>query len=385
LSTNCELKRRGATQRLALHAGIWLALFVVPPTLTGCTYGRYTTRVVNGQTVRGRAVDADAYSEYLAGVMLETQGEWNAAYDTYQRALRYDRESPEIWTRLGVAACHGEEQDRASDAFDKALDLDPQYAPAWLALAKCEFRRERTDAALAAAIRAVGLSPRNVEATMLVAQILETQGKREEALAWLRGLVSLVPNDPRAWRALRKAAIAAGDPTDEARADRTIASIRNGDSQSQVQPPPLADLDLALVGGDLARARAVATDHRLSPSHIAVRAAALGEYGLALKQARLVWRADPNNTDAWIALLVAEDALAQSGATPDGTPGAMPSLGLPPHRVPSPLATRLFASLLAKRLGPQAAAAWLAAAGPLPSPRDPVEVGLEKSWTEPRQ
>ena len=41
----------------------------------GCQGAGYTTRVVQGQPVRGRAVNDGAYSEYLIAVMLETQGE----------------------------------------------------------------------------------------------------------------------------------------------------------------------------------------------------------------------------------------------------------------------------------------------------------------------
>ncbi len=352
-----------------------LAALALASTATlGCQSAGYTTRVVHGQPVRGRAVNEGAYAEYLIAVMLETQGEWGAAHEAYRRALSHDDESPEIWTRLGVVACQRADRQGADDAFDEALDLDDRYAPAWLGLGECELQGGRIAAALEAGTRAVGLDPHSVPATLLVTRALEAQGKEAEALVWLRGLVTYVPNDPRAWIALREAAIRSGDLTDEERAGRALTRIRGG--QAERVEWAATELDSALAANDLARARAVATDLRLPPAHVAVRAAALGKYALAQEQARLVWRADPNNTEAWIVLQVTTDALADAKASA--------RLGRAPHRTPSPLAARLFASLLAKRFGPQTAKAWIVAVGPLAPPRDPVEVGLERAWTEPR-
>ncbi len=353
-----------------------MALLVPCAATVGCQTSGYTTRVVNGQPMRGRPVNDSAYSEYLTAVMLETQGEWSAAYQAYGRALSHDDESPEIWTRLGTVSCQRGNHEEAKDEFDTALDLDQAYAPAWLALAECELRDGHTDAALKAGVRAVGLDPRSVAATLLVARLLEARGKHAEALAWLRGLAAYVPNNPGAWIALREFAIRNGDLADEERAVRALARLRR-DEDGNVEPP-LAELDAALAEGDLAGARAVATDLRLQPAYVAVRAGALGKYEMAREQARLVWRADPDNTDAWIVLQVTADALARAGTN------ARPPIGGPPKRAPSPLAARLFASLLANRLGPQTAAAWIAAVGPLAPPRDPVEVGLEHAWAEPR-
>lgn len=357
------------------HAALSLALAIATlggafAGLPGCHYGTYTERVVSGQLVRGRTVDEGAYSEYLSGVMLEAQGEWGAAYEAYRRAQSQDPGSAEIWTRLGVVSCRRGHAELAAEAFEDALDLDRGYAPAFLGLAECELRRGRPDAALEAGIRAVGFDPRSVPATVLVARVLEERGKTAEAISWLRGLVSYVPQDPRAWEALREFAIRASDVADEARADRALARMHAGEART----PAATELDAALFANDLARARAVATDLRLPPAYVAVRAGALGKYELARQQAMLVWRADPNSTDAWIVLCVTDE-------TSPGEPASRPSA---PRRVASPLAARLFASLLAKRLGPQTAAAWVAAMGPLPPARDPVEVDLERAWTESR-
>jgi len=370
----------------ALHQGAtrWVLLIVISMAPSACHYGTYTTRVIDGQTVRGRAVDQAAYAEYLSGIMLETQGEWEAAYDTYRRALSHDPRSPEIWTRLGVVACHSEDQQRAKDAFEEAIDFDPTYSPAWLAKGECEMRHGHVEAALAAGVRAAGLDPASVGATELVASALEHQGKHAEAMAWLRGLVSYVPNDAMAWRALRRAAISAGDATDEARARRALARIRANQTETMApeETPQLAELDVALANGNLDGARAFATDLRLPPAYVGLRAAALGEYDLADEQARLVWRADPNNTDAWITLNVVREAQSRGAAnTAANAARTSAAFGQPPTQAPSPLAVRLFASLLARRLGTQAAKSWLAAAGPLPQPRDSVERGLESAWT----
>ena len=132
------------------------------------------------------------------------------------------------------------------------------------------------------------------------------------------------------------------------------------------------DIDRALQRGELARARELAVLAQVSSSSLALRAAALGASDLAQKQAGLVLAADTSDTDARIALLVAADL---AGDTPQFERWLVRSPLDAPH--PSPLAARLMADLLARRVGRDAARAWLEAYGELPKPRDALEGSLD--------
>jgi hypothetical protein len=81
-----------------------------------------------------------------------------------------------------------------------------------------------------------------------------------------------------------------------------------------------------------------------------------------------VLTADPDDGDAWVAALVAADLQRDAAAFER----ALLALGRHPV-APGALGARLFAQVLERRLGDAAAAAWLKAHGPLPSPTDRLE------------
>jgi len=68
--------------------------------------------------------------------MLERTARLPAALDAYQAALEHDRDSPQLFTRLGATYVKLGEPARALQMFERALTLDPQHADAlrWLAL-----------------------------------------------------------------------------------------------------------------------------------------------------------------------------------------------------------------------------------------------------------
>jgi hypothetical protein len=131
-------------------------------------------------------------------------------------------------------------------------------------------------------------------------------------------------------------------------------------------------VDGALERGDLRKARSLAVQARLPSGLVAVRAVALGLPELASEQARLVLAADPRDADAWIALLTATDLLGNTAAF-------QRTLSMPfGYARLDPLSVRLMTEVLARRVGPEAAAAWLRAYGNLPRPRDSLERALER-------
>src|SRR6185503_17134008 len=97
---------------------------------------------------------------------------------------------------------------------------------------------------------------------------------------------------------------------------------------------------------------------RVTASELAARAAALGRGEIARSQAELVLGADPADGTARVALAVCADLAGDDPAL------ARAMAELPPARdarlvAVSPLARLLLAELLSRRVGGEAAQAWL--------------------------
>jgi NADH dehydrogenase/NADH:ubiquinone oxidoreductase subunit G len=140
---------------------------------------------------------------------------------------------------------------------------------------------------------------------------------------------------------------------------------------------PLAEVDAAIERGDLAAARSSARHAHLPAAELAVRAAALGHADLARAQAALVLGADPASSSARVALAVAADLAGDAELFATALDDAQ--AGVPAQ--PSPLARLLFAELLHRRAGRDAARAFLGpddAKEATGAPADPLLVAVRK-------
>jgi tetratricopeptide (TPR) repeat protein len=302
-------------------------------------------RVVDGRTEYGRAVGEEAYAATLRAGIFDASGDRDRALDELERALASDPDSPELLTRFGEVSCHAgpaspPRPGSALAAFSRALNLDATYAPAWLGRAHCLALLGREREALVAAQLAADGDPLEPEATELVARLLFGLGRKAEAWAWLDGLVTLNPSSMEAQRALLAAALREHD---EIRAHRARGALAE-----RGEPTPGSDgeaLTDAVARGDLAGAERAAVALRLSSSALALSMAKAAPT-LALEQASALVAADPTASDAWIAGLVAADALG------DGARFAELCRALDPQPLPpSALGLTLFAELLARRTG----------------------------------
>jgi hypothetical protein len=135
--------------------------------------------------------------------------------------------------------------------------------------------------------------------------------------------------------------------------------------------PTKLDLDRALLHESPERVRELALESGVRVSELAMRAAALGLTSLADSEARRVLAADPDDTDAWIAALVAADLSGDEARFLSMSA----LLGTEPL-APGPLGRRLFAELLARRVSTDAARSFLASQ-PLPPASDALERKLD--------
>jgi tetratricopeptide (TPR) repeat protein len=329
------------------------ALCVLAPGLTlACLARGPVTRVADGETMEGRAIEPEAYAAYLRASALEARGDAPGAVAELERALDEDPESPEIVTRIARLLCaHGgaspEAGEEALDSFDDALALDPTYAPAWLGLAECRERRGNRSGALEAAELAAYYDPSSSAATRTVARLLFALGRPDDAFTWLEALVALFPKSREAEQALLDAAVARNDRAREARARSALAAL--GTADRKARDTALGD---AIRRGDLGAARSLAVALSIRPSTLALLALDRAAPRVALEQARLVLAADPSDSDAWIAALAAADELGDDVAFSEAL-RALDADPLPP----SERALEIFARLVQRHGGPEAAAA----------------------------
>jgi tetratricopeptide (TPR) repeat protein len=349
----------------------------------GCGAGSgEVVRVVDGRELPGRYVSYQAYAAYARGAELEALGDLRGAATAYGKALEADPPSVEIWMRLGALRCQLREPN-ADQAFRKALAIEPDYAPLHRERGRCELRRGRPLQALSELELAFKLEPNREETSLLLASAERAARRIEEAERWLTGLVMRDPTSVAGWQALHDLYAERGAEAKRARAAEMLAALGAATTRGlreEASNLERVKLDRAILASNLELTRRLAIEQRVSPAELAVRAAALGSAELALKQARWVLSADPTSSDAWVAALVAADLEHDSLAFGE-------TLKKLDRRAvePSPLARRLLAELVARRLGPQAQAAWEQACGPSKEPSDPLERRVqERSKKTPR-
>jgi len=267
------------------------------------------TRMVDGVRYEGRFINPEAYAAYLLGVEHEARGEYKEALGAYLEAHTEDPDSAEVWARIGAVRCFSSEASAgpaaARAAFERGQQLDPAYYGSYLERGRCAERAKDFSSALTDAMAAVARRPQDEPANLLVARALEAQGKHIEARAWLE-----------AYRSYH----AATRDTERALADARHSSAPTTTARTLVDSPlARSDAFAELRSGRAERAR---------------------------QRAQIELEADPTNADAWIATLVACDAL-RDDACFEATISRLQT----PSSSPSNTALSYLRELLARRAG----------------------------------
>ena len=268
------------------------------------------TRMAGGIRYEGRFINPEAYAAFLLGVEHEARGEFSDALSAYLDAHTEDPDSPEIWARIGAARCFSSEPKAGPGAgraaFERGLRTDPAYYGNYLERARCAERAGDFPNALTDATAAVARCPEDEPANLLVARVLQALGRSAEARAWLE-----------AYRSYHAATLATDRALDSA---RYRASSKELNVPERAAPPPARS-------GAFAELRSGRTER-------------------ARQQAQIELEADPTNSDAWIATLVACDAL-RDDACFEAAIGRLRT----PSLSPSSTALGYLRELLARRAG----------------------------------
>jgi tetratricopeptide (TPR) repeat protein len=262
------------------------------------------TRMADGVRYEGRFVNPEAYAAYLLGVEREARGEYKSALSAYLEAHAEDPDSPEVWARIGAVRCAASSAEggpaAARTAFERGLENDPEYFGNYYERARCTERAHDLEAALTDAMAAVARRPGDEPANLLVARLLQALGRGVEARAWLEAFESYQAASPAFVRALDAARRATPRRTPSTQVAGAFDELRAG-SVEQARVQAQTELD-----------------------------------------------ADPTNSDAWIAGLVACDALRDEVCFER----VLSSLRSP-SLSPSPTALGYLRELLARRAGAQ--------------------------------
>lgn len=335
-------------------------------------------RVMDGDTVVGRFIDEKAYDAYLRGAILEQEGQLEEAEAAYQTAHETDPNGVAPLVRLAAVRCARggvTSYQRAEEALAAAAKLDPTYGPMYTERARCALVQGGVAQAEQDVRKAMWLDPKDAETTVVYARVLTKTGRVVDAVRVLVGFVTWRPQAPEVWAELET--LSRAHP---GQVDGSILRTRPGrkDSKPGVRgaAEDLESIDRAIAGRDLPAARDRALRHALGTGAVAVRAAALGQWEVALEEAAVVLFADPWNPDARAALMSLPDLGKARQRLGEGAWGRLLAGMADPAR-PSPLGALVLADALKRRVGDDAARLFLQGYGEIAAePRDPLQETL---------
>ena len=321
--------------------------------LSACSGSRGTERVFDGHAVQGRYIQPEAYAAYAEGVYREEHGDFVGAEQAYRQALLRDGQSPEILTRLGVLACR-QSAPRALRLFERA-NANEEYAPAWTARALCLSSQRQSAAALESALHSVRLAPSAADANLLVARLYREQGQPELARAWLFAWLLLEPELGAGAGELQSETALLGDPQLSLLASETLKSHSehaDGGRAPGTRGAPPPSLIAAIRAAETERARQLATQANVTPLELSLLATANARPEFGLAQAELLLDANPRDSGALIAALLAAAQLS------DDEPLRRVLRKTVGDQAPPPELARSLAEVLRARINAEAAETW---------------------------
>lgn len=251
--------------------------------LFSCAGSEEVTRRRGEWTQKGRRVSPLAYAWYARGGHHERRGDLSSAARDYRAALDHDPKSGSAWAALGRVLCQMQDAE-TQRTFDRGLKAAERRAPLYAERGACRLARKES-------------SKRS---------ILSACGDFAQA-------VRLEPRVPRFSTEYSDCLRIAGRLRDAERVERA-ARLFFGTKMTSSQEPTLAEVDRALLSGDLEQAQNLSLE-LMSPGALAVRAVLLGQNRLARDQAELVLLASPGDVHATTALLALGAQLPSSTNT----------------------------------------------------------------------
>ncbi len=150
-----------------------------------------------------------AQGENVQGVRLYQQGNFQAALQSFQRALQNDPNNADAYYNLAatyhrMATLHGQQSDydQAESFYNQCLDHAPDHQPCYRGLAVLLVEQQRAEEAFRLLEGWADRSPARPEPKIELARLFEEFGDKKAAKAHLIEAVAIDPQNARALAAL---------------------------------------------------------------------------------------------------------------------------------------------------------------------------------------
>jgi tetratricopeptide (TPR) repeat protein len=152
-----------------------------------------------------------AFVYLSAGRALASIGEWDLAFEAFQRAILDNPDWAEAWAFLGEAVQHqppDEDTDWiALEHLQKAISLNPTSIAANVFLAMYWQRRQRVETALEYLHKAAAADPHNPALQAEIGNFIAETGDLPTAQTYYERATQLAPTNPTYWRILAEFSI----------------------------------------------------------------------------------------------------------------------------------------------------------------------------------
>ncbi len=164
-----------------------------PARTTGAQTRRPSASQKVGQVDLQAESTAGAALLYRKAVSFQKEMRWQKAIETYQRLLKLEPMSAEVYNNLGVCYEKKGELKMAATSFEKAISINPRFYPSYNNLGIIYYRLKNFDKARAAYEQALQLNPGNSQSEINLALVYERLRRRQLAQ---RTLERVLANDP---------------------------------------------------------------------------------------------------------------------------------------------------------------------------------------------
>ncbi len=148
------------------------------------------------------AIDSmDAFLWVRLGYFQKEVELFDAALDSFKRAIELDANQPLAYTGMGAVAADTGDYETAEECFQKSIDLKP-LACRYVFLGDVQHRLNKIEKAECSFLEALRIDPEYEEAMYNLAHLLRDKGKEQVAISLFKKAIEIDPDYAAAYREL---------------------------------------------------------------------------------------------------------------------------------------------------------------------------------------